>query len=211
VVDPGPQLQEMAEAGTEEARAPGADAAYRRGRRRRRRRLAGVGLLVVAVTAGLVLPTRIDREAGVPAAGQLTPPAVGQGELAVVIEAPPAGLPGTIRVARIQCGAATSGAIYGEARILGGRRPVEVAPTPVRIGDVVGRLASVQLSEDYSQGRPGRFLMLREDAGARFELETPDGTRGSALGPWVLTDEHGRLVERPTGAWAAVAWSCPGS
>ena len=175
------------------------------------RRLAGVGLLVVAVTAGLVLPTGIDREAGVPAVGQLTPPAVGQGELAVVIEAPPAGLPGTIRVARIQCGAATSGAIYGQARILGGRRPVEVAPTPVRIGDVVGRLASVQLSEDYSQGRPRPVPHAPRDAGARFELETPDGTRGSALGPWVLSDEHGRLVERPTGAWAAVAWSCPGS
>jgi hypothetical protein len=52
--------------------------------------------------------------------------------------------------------------------------------------------------------------MLREDAGARFELETPDGRRGSAVGPWVLSDEHGHLVERPTGARAAI-WRCSGS
>ena len=211
MVDPGPRLAEMAAAGAEVARAPGAEVAYRRGRRRRRRRVAGAGLLVVAVIAGLVLPTRIDREAGLPVAGRLTPPAVGRGELAVMIEAPPAGLPGSIRVTRIQCGAATGGAIYGEARILGGRRPVQVAPTPVKIGDLVGRLASVQLSEDYDQGRPGRFLMLQEGAGARFTLETPDGRRGSAIGPWVLTDERGRAVERPSGARAAVAWWCSGT
>jgi hypothetical protein len=131
-----------------------------------------------------LLSTRVDRGAGLPVAGRLTPPTVGRGELAMVVEAPPAGLPRSIRVARIQCGAATGGGTYVEARILGGRRPVEVAPTPVRIGGVVGRLASVQLSEDYGQaGQVGSSCSGRTPApGSSWRRRTAGVVRRSAPG-----------------------------
>jgi hypothetical protein len=101
----------------------------------------------------------------------------------MVVEAPPAGLPRSIRV-EDPLWRRHRGGTYVETRILGGRRPVEVAPTPVRIGGVVGRLASVQLSEDYGQaGQVGSSCSGRTPApGSSWRRRTAGVVRRSAPG-----------------------------
>jgi hypothetical protein len=197
---------------------PPAVAIRRRGQRRRQQRLMAAAVVVVAMVAGLWGPGAglFKRLPEAPSAAPgpttptlgLTPPPVGPGQIAVVIQPPTHGLPERLLVENIQCytypnlGPGLS--IYSEATIKGEMRPVElVPPVPGRTSTV---LAAVEVRP--SEGTElGQYLTIQNST-ARSELQAADGSRGWAVGPHRLTDHNGKTIQPPGTALAAFSWWC---
>ena len=212
------RLDRAADELTRAAIAPPAVAIRRRGQRRRQQRLVAAAVVVVAIVAGLSGPgaSLFKRLPGAPSTTPgpatptlgLTPPPVGPGQIAVVIQPPTHGLPERLLVENIQCytyphyGPGLS--IYSEATIKGEMRPVElVPPVPGRTSTV---LAAVEVRP--SEGtEPGQYLTIQNGT-ARSELQAADGSRGWAVGPHHLTDHNGKTIQPPGTALAAFSWWC---
>ena len=211
------RLDRAADELTRAAIPPPAVAIRRRGRRRQQR-LVAAAVVVVAMVAGLSGPgaSLFKRLPAAPSAPPgpatptlgLTPPPVGPGQIAVVIQPPTHGLPERLLVENIQCytypnlGPGLS--IYSEATIKGEMRPVElVPPVPGRISTV---LAAVEVRP--SEGTElGQYLTIQNST-ARSELQAADGSRGWAVGPHRLTDHNGKTIQPPGTALAAFSWWC---
>jgi hypothetical protein len=216
------RLDRAADELTRAAIPPPAVAIRRRGQRRRQQQLVAAAVVVVALVAGLWGPGTglFNRGPAAPSATPgpatptlgLTPPPVGPGQIAVVIQPPTHGLPERLLVQDIQCithphlGLGVS--IYSEATINGQMRPVEVAP-PTGRGESTGPMdlvASVELRP--SEGSQlGQYLIIQNGT-ARSELQAADGSRGWAVGPHRLIDHNGKTIQPPGTALAAFSWWC---
>lgn len=136
------RLDRAADELTRAAIPPPVVAIRRRGQRRRQQRLVAAAVVVVALVAGLWGPGAglFNREPAAPSATPgpatptlgLTPPPVGPGQIAVVIQPPTYGLPERLLVQDIQCSTyphlGPGVSIYSEATIKGAMRPVELVP-----------------------------------------------------------------------------------
>jgi hypothetical protein len=216
------RLDQAADELTRAAIPPPAMAIRRRGQRRRQQQVLTATVVVAAIVAGLWGPGAdlIKRVPTAPSAvpgpatptPDLTPPPVGPGQVAVVIQPPTHGLPERLLVQDIQCytypnfGPGLS--IYSEATIKGEMRPVELVPpaagrTSTGPADM---LAAVEVRP--SEGtEPGQYLTIQNGT-ARWELQAADGSRGWAVGPHRLTDHNGKTIQPPGTALAAFAWWC---
>ena len=212
------RLDQAADELTRSAIPPPAMAIRRRGRRRRQQRVVAAAVLVIAITAALsgtwadlfqrlpASPPSAPRPT--PQTPGLTPPPVGPGQVAVVIQPPTYGLPERLLVEDIQCitypqlGPGMS--IYGEATINGNMRPVDIVP-PVPGGPaVLAAAVEVRASEG---NRPSQHLAILNSA-VWSELQAADGSRGWAVGPHRLVDHNGKTVKPPGTALAAFSWWC---
>ena len=215
------RLDRAADELTRAAIPPPAVAIRRRGRRRQQR-LVAAAVVVVALVAALWGPEAglFNRVPAAPSAPPgpatptlgLTPPPVGPGQIAVVIQPPTHGLPERLLVQDIQCftyphlGPGVS--IYSEATIKGEMRTVElVVPVPGTTStgpaDLVAAV-EVRLSEGTE---PAQYLTIQNST-ARSELQAADGSRGWAVGPHRLTDHNGKTIQPPGTALAAFSWWC---
>jgi hypothetical protein len=216
------RLDRAADELTRPAIPPPAMAIRRRGQRRRQQRLVAAAVVVVAMVAGLSGPgaSLFKRLPAAPSATPgpatptlgLTPPPVGPGQIAVVIQPPTYGLPERLLVENIQCytypnlGPGLS--IYSEATIKGAMRPVElVPPVPGRTSTgPADMVAAVEVRP--SEGTElGQYLTIQNST-ARSELQAADGSRGWAVGPHRLTDHNGKTIQPPGTALAAFSWWC---
>jgi hypothetical protein len=215
------RLDRAADELTRAAIPPPAAAIRRRGRRRQQR-LVAAAVVVVALVAGLWGPGAALFNPG-PAAPSatpgpatptlgLTPPPVGPGQVAVVIQPPTHGLPERLLVENIQCyshphlGRGVS--IYSEATIKGEMRPVELVP-PVPGRTLTGpadMVAAVEVRP--SEGTEAAQYLTIQNSTARWELQAADGSRGWAVGPHRLTDHNGKTIQPPGTALAAFSWWC---
>jgi hypothetical protein len=214
------RLDQAADELTRAAIPPPAVAIRRRGRRRQQR-LVAAAVVVVAIVAGLWGPGAglLKRLPAAPSATPgpatptlgLTPPPVGPGQIAVVIQPPTYGLPERLLVENIQCytyphlGPGVS--IYSEATIKGEMRPVQlVPPVPGRTLTGPADMAAVEVRP--SEGTElGQYLVIQNGT-ARSELQAADGSRGWAVGPHRLTDHNGKTIQPPGTALAAFSWWC---
>jgi hypothetical protein len=194
----------------------------RRGQRRRQQRLVAAAVVVVALVAALWGPGAglFNRVPAAPSAAPgpatatlgLTPPPVGPGQIAVVIQPPTYGLPERLLVQDIQCftyphlGPGVS--IYSEATIKGEMRPVElVHPLPGRTSTgPVDMVAAVEVRPSEGN-QPSQHLTIQNST-AQSALQAADGSRGWAVGPHRLTDHNGKTIQPPGTALAAFAWWC---
>jgi hypothetical protein len=213
------RLDQAADELTRAAIPPPAVAIRRRGRRRQQR-LVAAAVVVVAIVAGLWgpgaglfnrLPAAPSAPPG-PATPGLTPPPVGPGQVAVVLQPPTHGLPERLLVENIQCythpdlGPGVS--IYSEATIKGAMRPVELVP-PVPGRTLTGpadMVAAVEVRPSEGN-QPSQHLIIQNRT-ARSELQAADGSRGWAVGPHRLTDHNGKTIQPPGTALAAFSWWC---
>ena len=212
------RLDRAADELTRSAIPPPAVAIRRRGQRRRQRQLVAAAVVVVALVAGLSGPGAglFKRLPAAPSAAPgpatptlgLTPPTVGPGQVAVVIQPPTYGLPERLLVENIQCytyphlGPGVS--IYSEATIKGEVRPVQLVP-PVP-GRTSTDMAAVEVRP--SEGTElGQYLVIHNGT-AQSELQAADGSRGWAVGPHRLTDHNGKTIQPPGTALAAFSWWC---
>jgi hypothetical protein len=188
--------------------------AIRRRGRRRQQRLVAAAVVVVAIVAGLwgpgaglfnrgpVAPSATPGPA-TPALG-LTPPLVGPGQIAVVIQPPTHGLPERLLVEDIPCSTdphlGPGVSIYSEATVKGAMRPVElVPPVPGRRstgpGDIVAAV-EVRPSEGTELGQ---YLTVQSGT-ARSQLQAADGSRGWAVAhiasPITTARRSSRLAQR---------------
>jgi hypothetical protein len=215
------RLDRAADELTRAAIPPPAVAIRRRGRRRQQRLVAAV-VVVVALVAGLWGPGAdlFNRGPAAPSAPPspatptlgLTPPPVGPGQVAVVIQPPTYGLPERLLVQDIQCSTyphlGPGVSIYSEATIKGAMRPVElVPPVPGRTSTgPADILAAVEVRP--SEGtEAGQYLTIQNGT-ARSQLQAADGSRGWAVGPHRLTDHNGKTIQPPGTALAAFSWWC---
>jgi hypothetical protein len=211
--------------------------AWRRGRRRRAGVATGSALVTVAVIAGLALVPRVvnDPRSGAGGSGGegggLAPPAARPGEVAVRIERPPAGLPGSYRH-RIFCepNAETPGfvAVADQDGIdpLESSSPARTNSSPYTYVVPAGRddpliptdRPTVAIAVD--EGDSGRETFLMVDVPrAGLRLDRPDASRGSMAGRWKLVSMDARSgakggirTDRPAGSERAfVSWWCPPS
>jgi hypothetical protein len=216
------RLEQAADELTRAAIPPPAVAIHRRGQRRRQRQVLAAAVVVAAVVAGLSGPgaglfKRVPAApSGAPGPATptlgLTPPPVGPGQIAVVIQPPTHGLPERLLVQDIQCithpdlGLGLS--IYSEATIKGEMRPVELVP-PVPGRTLTGpadMLAAVEVRP--SEGTEAAQYLTIQNSTARWELQAADGSRGWAVGPHRLTDHNNKTIQPPGTALAAFSWWC---
>jgi hypothetical protein len=200
---------------------PPAVAIRRRGQRRQQR-LVAAAVVVVALVAALWGPGAglFNRVPPAPSAAPgpatatlgLTPPPVGPGQIAVVIQPPTYGLPERLLVQDIQCytyphlGPGVS--IYSEATIKGEMRPVElVARLPGRTSTGPADFFAAVEVQPSEGNQPSQHLTIQNRTG-RSELQAADGSRGWAVGPHRLTDHNGKTIQPPGAALAAFAWWC---
>lgn len=215
------RLDRAADELTRAAIPPPAVAIRRRGRRRQQR-LVAAAVVVVALVAALWGPGAglFNRVPAAPSAAPgpatltlgLTPPPVGPGQIAVVIQPPTHGLPERLLVENIQCysyphlGPGVS--IYSEATIKGEMRPVElVPPVPGRTSTgPADMVAAVEVRP--SEGTEAAQYLTIQNSTARSALQAADGSRGWAVGSHRLTNHNGKTIQPPGTALAAFSWWC---
>jgi hypothetical protein len=215
------RLDRAADELTRAAIPPPAVAIRRRGRRRQQR-LVAAAVVVVALVAGLwgpgvglfrrvpAAPSAIPGPA-TPTLG-LTPPPVGPGQVAVVIQPPTYGLPERLLVQDIQCSTyphlGPGVSIYSEATIKGEMRPVElVVPVPGTTSTGPADLVAAVEVRPSEGTEPAQYLTIQNGT-AQSALQAADGSRGWAVGPHRLTDHNGKTIQPPGTALAAFSWWC---
>jgi hypothetical protein len=216
------RLDRAADELTRAAIPPPAVAIRRRGQRRRQQRLVAAAVVVVAIVAGLWGPGAglFNRVPGAPSAIPgpatptlgLTPPPVGPGQIAVVIQPPTYGLPERLLVEAIQCSThpqlGPGVSIYSEATVKGEMRPVElVPPVPGRRSTGPADMVAAVEVRPSEGNQPSQHLTIHNGT-ARSELQAADGSRGWAVGPHRLTDHNGKTIQPPGTALAGFSWWC---
>jgi hypothetical protein len=218
------RLDRAADELTRAAIPPPAVAIRRRGQRRRQQRLVAAAVVVVALVAGLWGPGAglFNRVPAAPSAPPgpatptlgLTPPPVGPGQIAVVIQPPTYGLPERLLVQDIQCSTyphlGPGVSIYSEATIKGEMRLVEIVRRfPGRTSTGPADMVAAVEVRPSEGNQPSRHLTIQNST-ARSQLQAADGSRGWAVGPHRLTDHNGKTIQPPGTALAAFSWWCKG-
>ncbi len=235
------RLERLAAELTGDPLVPPPAAARRRGRRRRQRQVAGAVLLSLALAGVAVGGGLLDRD---PPAGSvrpsatttrpkpqpqlrpLAPPRVKPGELAVIVQDPPIGLPRELHGGVDSCKEVKTGKFTEFSVTLAPPRRLklvgwQVVPLPPSFkpgyAGPKGPWATGQVYPPDLKDVELQPYLLAEARDGRIHLRKKDGTIGTFVAPYrVVQPVEGtpghvtgtRTLQASTGAQVAIAWNC---